>query len=176
MHKRQTNKSVSKLMSWLLALSCSYLSFSSALESDRDQELLWSAEGEMNTRIASGIKIIEMSESVIITQGSMEIRGDEATIEIDTNNNEVRRITVIGTPVLYQQQLDTSTNQVKGSSKSIAFYTDETDGTSIVELIGDAIIESPTSNIKCKAIVYIADLDLIRDAPGPCSGVFNSIN
>tara|TARA_R110002073_G_scaffold154989_3_gene310258 strand:+ start:470 stop:997 length:528 start_codon:yes stop_codon:yes gene_type:complete len=174
MKKQQTNRFAALMMA--LALISLTPERISALEADKDQELLWSADGDSRMSIANGIRLVEMSNNVKITQGTLDIRGDAATIEYSISNNEVSKVTVTGSPVYYQQQLDSSDAPVKGSSNSLSFYTDDIDGTTIVELVGEAVIESPTSNLKCSSIIYIADLDLIREAPGPCSGVFNSTN
>lgn len=147
-----------------------------ALETDKDQELLWSADGDSRMSIVNGIRIVEMSNNVVITQGTLEIRGDAATIEYNISNNEVSKVTVTGSPAYYKQQLDSSDDPVQGSSNSLSFYTDSLDGNTVIELVGEAVIESPTSNLRCSAIVYISEQDLIREAPGPCSGVFNSTN
>jgi lipopolysaccharide transport protein LptA len=162
----------------VLIITLGYLSITSSfsLEADKDQELLVSADGGSRMSIVGDIRLMEMSDNVIITRGSMEIRGDTATIETVMSSGEVSKVTVLGTPVYYQQQLDSSDEPVKGSSNSITFYTDESDGATVVELVGEAVIESPTSNFKCSAITYIAELDLMRDSQGPCSGEFNTSN
>tara|TARA_B110000459_G_scaffold179476_1_gene205503 strand:- start:277 stop:771 length:495 start_codon:yes stop_codon:yes gene_type:complete len=162
----------------VLIITLGYLSITSSfsLEADKDQELLVSADGGSRMSIVGDIRLMEMSDNVMITRGSMEIRGDTATIETVMSSGEVSKVTVVGTPVYYQQQLDSSDEPVKGSSNSITFYTDESDGATVVELVGEAVIESPTSNFKCSAITYIAELDLMRDSQGPCSGEFNTSN
>jgi lipopolysaccharide transport protein LptA len=162
----------------VLIITLGYLSITSSfsLEADKDQELLVSADGGSRMSIVGDIRLMEMSDNVMITRGSMEIRGDTATIETVMSSGEVSKVTVVGTPVYYQQQLDSSDEPVKGSSNSITFYTDENDGATVVELVGEAVIESPTSNFKCSAITYIAELDLMRDSQGPCSGEFNTSN
>ncbi len=171
MSKRATNK-----LNFSLAISLSFwmASVSTAFESDKDQELEFSADGDSKMITVEGIRIIEMSNNVIITQGTLQISGDEATIEYNIAASEVSKVIVIGNPVRYQQQLSSDDGLAKGSSKTITLYTDEDDGSEIVELIGEAVIESPNSNFACHSIVYIADQDLIREAAGPCSGVFNS--
>ena len=126
--------------------------------------------------IDGDIRLLEMSNNVIITRGTMIVRGDNATIRSIISNGEVSKVTVVGTPVYYEQQLDSNNEPVKGSSNSISFYTDEDDGTSVVELTGEAVIKSPTSNFKCSAIIYIAQQYLIRDTEGPCSGAFKTSN
>lgn len=174
-NRRNSYYSPFRLASIVFA-SCFAISSSFTLEADKNQELLFSADGGTRMSIEGGVRFVRMSDNVIITQGTMEIRGDTATIEIIVSSEEVRKITVVGAPVYYRQQLDSSDAPVTGSSNSITFYTDETDEANVVELVGEAVIESPTSNFECNAITYIADQDLIRDTKGPCSGVFNSAN
>ncbi|MEX0963592.1 MAG: LptA/OstA family protein [Pseudohongiellaceae bacterium] len=174
MNRQQTNRFA--LLMAAFSLVGPLQTVSSALETDKNQEMLWSADGDSRMSIENGVRLVEMSDNVIITQGTLEIRGDAATIEYNISNNAVSRVTVTGSPAYYQQQLDSSDAPVKGSSRTLSFYSDEIDGTTVIELIGEAVIESPTANLRCSAIVYIAEQDLIREAPGPCSGVFNSTN
>ena len=175
MNKQQISGS-SPLRLTAIIIGCLSSTSSFSLEADKDQELLFSADGGSHMSIEGDIRLMEMSDNVIITRGTMVIRGDTATIESIISSGEVSKVTVLGTPVYYEQQLDSNDEPVKGSSNSISFYTDESDGSSVVELIGEAVIESPTSNFKCSAIVYIAEQDLIRDTQGPCSGAFNTSN
>ena len=175
MNKQQISGS-SPLRLAVIIIGCLSSTSSISLEADKDQELLFSADGGSHMSIEGDIRLMEMSDNVIITRGTMVIRGDTATIESIISSGEVSKVTVLGTPVYYEQQLDSNDEPVKGSSNSISFYTDEGDGSSVVELIGEAVIESPTSNFKCSAIVYIAEQDLIRDTQGPCSGAFNTSN
>ena len=175
MNKQQISGS-SPLRLTAIIIGCLSSTSSFSLEADKDQELLFSADGGSHMSIEGDIRLMEMSDNVIITRGTMVIRGDTATIESIISSGEVSKVTVLGTPVYYEQQLDSNDEPVKGSSNSISFYTDESDGSSVVELIGEAVIESPTSNFKCSAIVYIAEQDLIRDTQGPCSGAFNPSN
>ncbi|MEZ7831757.1 MAG: LptA/OstA family protein [Gammaproteobacteria bacterium] len=175
MNKQQISGS-SPLRLAVIIIGCLSSTSSISLEADKDQELLFSADGGSHMSIEGDIRLMEMSDNVIITRGTMVIRGDTATIESIISSGEVSKVTVLGTPVYYEQQLDSNDEPVKGSSNSISFYTDADDGSSVVELIGEAVIESPTSNFKCSAIVYIAEQDLIRDTQGPCSGAFNTSN
>ena len=176
MQQLQIRRSSPTLMPLIITLGCLFFTNSFSLEADKDQELVFSADGGSRMSIEGGIRLVEMSDNVIITRGTMEIRGDAATIEIIISSDDVRKVTVIGTPVYYQQQLDSGDAPVQGSSNSISFYTDEGDGSNVVELVGEAVIESPTSNFKCNSITYIAEQDLIRDTVGPCSGAFSSTN
>ena len=145
----------------------------SALESDGDQQVIWSSDGDSTMSIQGNIRILEMSANVRVTQGTLEILGDEAIFEYEANSNELKKVTVSGSPVRYQQQLDEDGALVKGTSDTLIFYTDELDET-ILELLGNANIESPDSTMRCEAIVYISDRDLIREATGPCQGTLSS--
>jgi len=176
MNKRKIRRTSTKRLALIITLGCLCISSSFSLEADKDQELLVSADGGSRMSIVGDIRLMEMSDNVIITRGTMEIRGDTAIIETIMSSGEVSKVTVVGTPVYYQQQLDSNDEPVKGSSNSITFYPDKGDGTTVVELVGEAVIESPTSNFKCSAITYIAELDLMRDSQGPCSGEFNTSN
>jgi lipopolysaccharide transport protein LptA len=176
MNKRQIRGTSPSMLALITTLGCLSITSSFSLEADKNQELLVSADGGSRMSIIGDIRLMEMSDNVIITRGTMEIRGDTATIETIMSSGEVSKVTVVGTPVYYQQQLDSSDEPVKGSSNSITFYSDEDNGATIVELVGEAVIESPSSNFKCSAITYIAELDLMRDSQGPCSGEFNTSN
>ena len=144
-----------------------------ALEADRQQQVLWSSDGGSTMRINGNTRILEMNENVKVTQGSLEIIGSEAIFEYLVSTNELTKVTVRGSPVQYQQQLDEDGNLVTGTSDTLVFYSDELDET-ILELVGDANIESPDSTMSCAAIIYIADQDLIREATGPCQGILSS--
>ena len=143
-----------------------------ALETDRQQQVLWSSDGDSTMRINGNTRILEMSENVKVTQGSLEIIGSEAIFEYLVSTNELTKVTVRGSPVQYQQQLDEDGNLVTGTSDTLVFYSDELDET-ILELVGNANIESPDSTMSCAAIIYIADQDLIREATGPCQGMLS---
>lgn len=143
-----------------------------ALETDRQQQVLWSSDGGSIMRINGNTRILEMSENVKVTQGSLKIIGSEAIFEYLVSTNELTKVTVRGSPVQYQQQLDEDGNLVTGTSDTLVFYSDELDET-ILELVGNANIESPDSTMSCAAIIYIADQDLIREATGPCQGMLS---
>ena len=152
-----------------LALLAS-LTPSSALESDAQQEIVWSADGGSTMHQEGNTQIWELNDNVNVTQGSLKITGDQAIIEVDAENNEILRVTVNGSPVNYEQQLDETGAMVVGSSLSIEFYRDSSDEGMIVDMIGEARIASPDTTMNCAAITYLADRDLIREAQGPCQG------
>lgn len=147
-----------------------------ALESDRNQTLEFSADGDSTMRIADNTRIVEMSGNVRVVQGTLKILGDEAIFEYDATTNELTRVTVHGMPVDYRQQLDEDGTIVIGSGDTIVFYTDDASGESVIELIGNAIIEDPETTWSCTAITYFVDSKLIPQSTGPCEGSLAGTN
>ena len=144
-----------------------------ALESDSKQQVTWSADGNSNMRIVENSRILEMAINVIVNQGSLEIKGDRAIFEYEASTNELKQVQVYGTPVLYQQNLDGDGGLVSGVSDSLIFSINDFEET-ILELIGNAKIESPSSTISCSSIIYVVERDLIREAAGPCEGALGA--
>lgn len=151
-----------------------------ALESDKGAPVSWQADGDSTMTVEDGIRVLTMEDNVIVSQGSLRISGDRAVFEYALQSNELTRITVQGSPVNYSQTLANGTDTVTGTSATLELYTEsesgesEESGESIVELIGEASIESPDSSMRCAAIVYLVDRDLIREATGPCTGSLTS--
>ncbi len=157
-------------------LGCAFFAGSlTALESDREQPLQFSSLGNVTTSIVNDLRIVEMSDEVQITQGTMEVTGDEAIFEYDASSGELRRITVSGAPVRYSQQLNTAGNQVLGRSDTLLFYTDASSGETIIELVGNAEIQDSEAAWRCESITYIVEQELIPRSTGPCEGLMNGI-
>ncbi|MFK7865210.1 MAG: LptA/OstA family protein [Pseudohongiellaceae bacterium] len=137
------------------------------------EELRYSADGELTMTVADNVRTLNLSENVIITQGTLEIVGDLAILEFDEITQDLIRATIYGKPVSYTQILSDDNASVNGTSDSIVLLTEESTDTSVIELNGNAKIQSPDSSMQCAAIVYIPDNDLIRKATGPCAGLLN---
>lgn len=138
-----------------------------------NEKVEWSADGNSTMHIVDGIRLLNLNENVRVTQGSLEILGDTAVLEYDEPTRELIKVTVHGAPVRYAQQLDTAGGQVKGNSNSIVLFTQDDTGETVVELTGNAHIESPDTTLNCAAIVYLPSLDLVPSTTGPCVGSFN---
>ena len=145
-----------------------------SLESDKNQRVLWSSDGDSTMSIIGNTRTLSMTENVKVTQGSLEILGNEAIFEYSVSTNELTRVIVQGMPVHYQQQLDEDGSMVTGTSDTLLFYTDELSNETILELVGNADIQSPDSAMSCAAIIYIVDRDLIKEATGPCEGTLST--
>jgi|TARA_B100001063_G_C16708840_1_gene526864 lipopolysaccharide transport protein LptA len=134
----------------------------------------WNLDGELSVTIEGDRRIVNMADNVRVTQGSLLITGDTAVFEYTIDTEELVRITMHGTPVEYQQRLGDDEGSVIGNSDTLILYSDKLTDDSIVEMIGNAFIQSPTSTMKCATITYVTERDLIREAEGPCEGALSS--
>ena len=151
---------------WLIA------SASFSLETDKEQDVQWNADSAV-TNIEGDIRNLNLTGNVKVTQGTIIITGNQAVFEYRNSTGELQRVTVLGSPADYQQQLDVEGNIFMGTSETMLFYTDTLDGETVLELIGNAEIESPDSTMRCEQITYLADRALIREAT-VCEGVLST--
>lgn len=140
------------------------------LESDKTAPIDYKATGDLKMHNEGNHKIVVIKDDVNVTQGTLSITGDEATIVTDRITNEVLNITVIGTPAHYQQQLEENGGTVIGYSDSILYSVG---AETIVEFNGNANLQQPGTTTNCAAIKYFADNQLVSTT-GPCSGVISS--
>ena len=72
-----------------------------ALESDTNQRVTWSSDGGSTMNIEGESRILEMNTNVIVTQGTLEIRGAKAIFEYQNSSNELTKITVHGLSLIH---------------------------------------------------------------------------
>ena len=136
----------------------------------------WSADGELLVTIENNRRILRMQDNVRISQDSINISGSSAIFEYTLDTQELLRVTVLGTPVRYTQASESSAEPVTGKSDTLILYDDELTEDTIVEMIGDAFIKSPSSTMNCTSIIYVTERDLVKEAVGPCQGALTSQN
>ena len=119
-------KLITKLAIGIVMVSLSNNFKLKALESDKDQQVIWSADGNSAMRITEDRRILEMSNNVIVNQGTLEIRGDRAIFEYEASTNVLKQVQVFGQPVRYQQQLDGDESSVSGVSDSLILSVKDT--------------------------------------------------
>lgn len=136
----------------------------------------WSADGELLVTIENNRRILRMQDNVRISQDSINISGSSAIFEYTLDTQELLRVTVLGTPVIYSQASESSAGPVTGKSDTLILYDDELTEDTIVEMIGNAFIKSPSSTMNCASIIYVTERDLVREALGPCQGALTSQN
>ena len=142
-----------------------------SLESDKNQDIIYSSLGGSTSRIENGIRIVTFEQDVKVAQGTLEISGDSARLESEVETGAVRRLSVTGSPARYRQQLDTEGNLVEGESESI-FYSVE--GEPVVEFIGSAVLKGANDILRCAAIKYYTDSQY-TETTGPCQGVSGQV-
>ena len=149
-----------------------------AAETDNREKINWSASGKSSMKIANDLRIIEMEENVEISQGKILLEGDLAVIEYLVSTGELSKITVEGNPVRYQQQIGLSEDSVSGTSDFLSIHKEASDNAigpiTLITLTGNATLQSPSANMRCAAIIYASELDLVREAEGPCKGQLES--
>ena len=137
-----------------------------SLSIDREQELIYSADGNSTITTLEGMRVVTVRENVFIKQGSMELRGDLAIFEYDQENSELRKVSVTGNPASFQQQPDGDGEIITGSSENIYYYI----GTeNLVEFIGTARFNQGGSVMNCIEIRHGIDTGT-TEMTGPCSG------
>ena len=139
----------------------------SSLESDKNQDILYSSLGRSTSRMEGDVRIITLEQDVKVTQGTMEIGGDSAVFESEAGSSAINRVTMNGAPASYRQQLDTDGGFVEGESDSIYYYVE---GEPIIELVGSAILRSANDILSCAAIKYYTD-SRFTETTGPCEGI-----
>ena len=148
-----------------------------AAEISINDKVIWSANGKSSMKIIGDSRIIEMEDNVEISQGTMKVKGDFAVIEYLVSTGELQKILVEGQPVHYQQRIGLSNDLASGTSASLSIdwrVALPTNAISLITLVGNATLQSPSANMQCAAIIYAAELDLIREAEGPCKGELES--
>ncbi len=102
--------------------------------------------------------------SVQVDQGTLRVTADTMTIEYE--DQKVVRITAIGTPARYQQQIEVDEGEVKADALTIVYHTrDER-----IDLKGEANLEQEGSRLAGDLIIYdivAGKVDATAEADGP---------
>jgi lipopolysaccharide transport protein LptA len=137
------------------------------LESDKNQDIMYSSVGTSTSRIEGDVRIITLEEDVKVTQGTLEITGDNAVLERAIKPGTPAKVTMTGSPAQYRQQLDEDGSIVEGESESIHYYDE---GEPVVEFIGSASLRLPNDILNCVSIKYFTESEY-TETMGPCDGV-----
>ena len=89
-----------------------------ALASDADQPI--HIEGD-DAEIDQNNETIVYTGSVEVVQGTLRVKGDKMVVKI--NGDQVERITTIGAPAHYQQQLEDNQGEVRARADAIIYHT-----------------------------------------------------
>ena len=157
---------LSKLFCFILILVFSGTGIR-GLESDKDQDIVYSSVGRSTSRIEGGVRIVTLEEDVRVTQGTLSISGDRAVFRSEPDSSAISRVTVDGSPARYSQLLDEDGDFVEGESDAIYYYVE---GEPIVEFVGSATLRSANNVLSCASIKYFTD-SRFTETTGPCEGI-----
>ncbi len=117
-----------------------------ALPSDRDQPLQVAAD---SARFDEKTGIATYKGTVMVRQGTLEVRADDLVITVDKEGN-VTRTTARGAPARYQQQIDPKKGPVTAEASRIDYdLADET-----ITLTGQARLRQDGASFQGASIVY----------------------
>lgn len=162
-----TPRRLCRSLAWLILLP---VLTASALESDRDQDVIYSSSGNSTSQVENATRIITIEGDVKVTQGTLEITGDRAVFERPLDSDSITRITITGVPATYRQQLDLDGTEVLGDAETIFFYEEAEE--SVIELVGAAHLRQNNDALSCVSIKYFTDSG-VTHYTGPCSGILS---
>jgi lipopolysaccharide export system protein LptA len=116
-----------------------------ALPEDADQPIEIEAESAELDQNAG--KVVYRG-SVEVTQGTMRVFADQMTV--DYEDQKVVRITAVGTPARYRQQLESDKGEVRAHARTIVYHTQE----ERVHLEREAFLEQGGNEIAGELINY----------------------
>jgi lipopolysaccharide transport protein LptA len=145
-----------------------------AAETQSTEAVVYTSDGPTIVRPENDLRIVELYDNVRITQGSLTITGSRAILQFTAADNQLLRATIHGDPVNYRQQQEGSDEVVTGSSNTIVLTEDEMTENTIIELLGDAKIQTADSVINCAELTYDTVLNIIPTSTGPCGGSLSS--
>lgn len=133
-----------QLTSLLLLASCAGTAW--ALPSDRQQPVEITANSaRFDERAGEAV----YKGNVIVRQGTLEVKGDQLTLNVDASGNLTQARTQ-GNPARFQQLVDPNKGPVRGEAREVLF--DNRDGT--VTLLGNAILRQDNASFSGPRIVY----------------------
>jgi lipopolysaccharide export system protein LptA len=128
-------------------------SISWGLTSDQDQPIYMEADS-VDIDEERGVSIY--LGNVQVTQGTMLLLADKVTVYRVEKKTE--RLVAVGKPVKYRQQMDESTDEVKGRALTMEYFvTDER-----LYLIDDAVLIQGLDNFSSDRITYYRNRSLIK--------------
>ncbi|XOV84286.1 MAG: lipopolysaccharide transport periplasmic protein LptA [bacterium] len=115
------------------------------LASDADQPI--HIEGD-DAQLDQANETITYIGSVEVVQGTLRVQGDRMVVKI--SGDQVKRITTVGSPARYQQQLEDDKGQVTAHADSIIYHTAE----ERVYLNGSATLTQQGNELQGESIRY----------------------
>lgn len=137
-------RKLSNLVFWLFF--CSLSSTVLALSTDREQPINIEAD-QAEADDALGVTIYK--GDVVITQGSLDIRGDIVTIHFD-EDQDITKVVAEGKPAKFKQLPDGADAFQNAQALTMEFYAND----DTIVLLGDAVSWQGDNRISAQRIVY----------------------
>lgn len=119
-----------------------------ALKSDADQPLNIKADG-WEGALKGGVQ--KLSGGVVITQGSLVARADNAELHSTAaDSGDIRKVVLTGAPARLEQMLDGTGGQVLATAPKIEYSTE----TEIAVLRGGAVVDRGGDRLQAQTIEY----------------------
>ncbi len=132
-----------------------------ALRSDADQPI--HIEGD-DAEIDQNNETIVYTGSVEVVQGTLRVKGDKMVVKV--KGNQVERITTIGSPARYEQELEDDQGNVNAHADSIIYHTAE----ERIYLNGKATLAQKGNELRGESIRYDVVNGKVDASAGDTSG------
>ncbi|MES3007774.1 MAG: LptA/OstA family protein [Pseudomonadota bacterium] len=113
----------------------------------------YSADGETTIETVNGLRIITLRDNVTVHQNDVELKGDQAILEYNLDN-QLQTVRLTGSPASFQQLADGTAEPLTGSSETINYYAG---GESVVEFIGSANFNQTGTALQCAQIRHVIE-------------------
>ena len=135
-----------RVQSWWLALFLVSLpGLTYALRDDADQPI--HIEGD-DAEIDQANETIVYTGSVEVVQGTLRVLGDRMVVKV--KGDQVERITTLGSPAKYSQELEDDQGEVQAHADAIVYHTAE----ERIYLNGQASLEQKGNKLSGESIRY----------------------
>jgi len=135
-------------------LVCAFVSQAMALSTDKNQDI----EIESNSVYLDDTKNLGVySGNVVVLQGSIRITGEELTVYY-TNDNELDKIIITGTPATFRQLPDNSSVYDEAEALMMEYHEDN----SMIILTNNAKVSQGDRRLIAEHIEYDTELSQVR--------------
>lgn len=134
-----------KKVRFFLLVVCFVCPFSWSLKDDANQPI--HIEGD-DAEIDQANETIVFTGAVEVVQGSLRVFGERIVVNI--NGDQVERITTLGSPAQYKQQLEDNQGEVEAHADAIIYHTSE----ERIYLRGHAALKQKGNKLSGESIRY----------------------
>lgn len=150
-----------KIAFWL---SLSLVFSANAQEPNSSYAILIASDSSTISGLFKGEEIVSTHYgNVRLTQGSLEITGNEAVVTMSSTTNEIIHALVTGNPVYFERSSELAETEATGHSESIEYKVSD----ALVVFEGEVSFLQPGISYQCDRLLYRVESDLV-EATGGC--------